>query len=450
MLSFREWFRWLRSLPWTLRWFVLVVLFRPLIDGFYTLKEISPFVSPLYIVGVLTPLLTIIAVIKHPAPKRSALDGLFKAWGVLIAISLLFLFFQDPTSMQFLQYLFKLTMPLYIFTFLRYFIRSENELNGLLQAFLYSTLIVAAVFLFEVLVSPIRVEESRGLTRIQGFFGDVVNYGIYLLQGFLVTAYFHLRDPSRGSDKKGLLRLSFAIIMGSTVLMNIHHAASLGVFSALLLLFLWFERHRSPGVVGFLSILIVAVTLYYGRSFLQEKVIPLVEEEIEVLQGKEQTGKLLHGRMNRWQHMWEQFSSEGPWILFFGYPLGEGYPYQMISAGAHNDYVRILFFTGFFGLIVYLGILRSIHKKLRDLDRPHRFLLGGALIIILLFSITTTPTMYPPMLYILYSIFAFAVLPKKSSQKLPDDQTPDPDTRKGAAPVHGPLSDDRDHPGLLS
>lgn len=450
MLSFSQWYRWLRSLPWSLRWFVLVVLLRPMIDGFYTLKEISPFVSPLYIVGVLTPLLTIIAVIKLPAPKRSGLDGLFKVWGILIALSVLFLFFRDTTSMQFLQYLFKLTMPLYIFAFLRYFIRSEEALNGLLQTFLYSTLLVASVFLYELIAGPIRVEESRGLTRIQGFFGDVVNYGVYLLQGFLVTAYFHFRRPSGESESKSLIRIGFAVIIGSAILMNIHHAASLSVFSCLLLLFLWFERYRRPGLVGFLSIMILAATLYYGQYFAREEVLPLVEEEIEVLQGDAETGKLLHGRVNRWQEMWKSFSGEGPWPLLFGYPLGEGYPYQMISAGAHNDYVRILFFTGFFGLMVYIGILRGIFKRLRTLDRSHRFLVSGALLIITLFSITTTPTMYPPMLYVLYSIFAFAGLPQDPPETRSDATSPDPDPRQSAPSLHGPLSDDRDHPELLS
>ncbi len=448
-MSFKEWFQWFRSLPWSVRWFVLVVLFRPLIDAFYTLKRISPFVSPLYIVGVLTPILTLIAVVKLPAPQRSSLDKYFKAWGFLIAISLLFLLFRDATSFQFLQYLFKLTMPLYIFAFLRYFVRSERELNGLLQAFLYSTLIVAAVFLFEVFVGPIRVEESRGLTRIQGFFGDVVNYGIYLLQGFLVTAYFHLREPS-GSQKKSLLRVGSAVIMAIAILMNIHHAASLGVFSCLLLLFLWYERHQRPGLISFLSLLIVVGTLYYGRTFLQEEVVPLVQEEIEVLQGEEESGKLLHGRVNRWEHMWESFKGEGPWVLFFGYPLGEGYPYQMISAGAHNDYFRILFFTGFIGLAIYLGILRGLFKRLARLSRPHRFLAHGALLTIVLFSITTTPTMYPPMLYVLYSIFAFTALPQRTSSANSDAPTADPDTRQTSSPTHGPLSDDRDHPRLLS
>jgi O-antigen ligase len=278
----------------------------------------------------------------------------------------------------------------------------------------------------------------------------VVNYGIYLMQGFLVTAYFHFRRPSGESDKKSLLRVGFAVLMATAILMNIHHAATLGIFSTLLLLFLWHERHRRPGLVGFLSILIVAGTLYYGQNFLRKEVIPLVEEEIEVIQGRAETGKLLHGRVNRWQHMWERFSAEGPWVLFFGYSMGDGYPYQMISAGAHNDYVRILFFTGFFGLAIYLGILRGIFKRIRTLERSHRFLATGGLLILIFFSITTTPTMYPPMLYVLYSIFAFAALPQKPAAEGDDAPPQGPDTRKSTPSLHGPLSDDRDHPELLS
>lgn len=448
MIPFKEWLRWFRTLPWSVKWFVLLVLFRPIIDGFYTLKEISPFLSPLYIVGVLTPLLTLVAVIKLPPPAKSSLDARFKAWAVFVFLAILFLFFRESPTLDFFQYFIKLTMPLYLFAFLRYFVRSERELNGLLQAFLYSTMIVAAVFSYEVIVGPIRVEESRGLTRIQGFFGDVVNYGIYLMQGFLVSAYFHLRRP-KGVERKSLIRVGITFLIAVGILMNIHHAASLGIFSCLVLLFLWYERHRSPTLVAFLSGLIIVGGLYFGRSFLQKEIVPLVEEEIEVFRGEARTSKLLHGRVDRWERMWERFSSEGPWVLFFGYPLGEGYPYQMISAGAHNDLLRILFFTGFFGLIIYLSILRRIAARLRYLSKPHHFLSTGALLILILFSITTTPTMYPPMLYVLYSIFAFTALPQRPSKK-DDERTADPDTGKTSSTLHGPLSDDRDHSRLLS
>lgn len=446
MLSFRQWLDWVRELPWSVKWFIPILLLRPLIDGFYTLKEISPFLSPLYIVGVLTPILTLIAVVRLPAPKRSSLDPYFKAWAFFIALPLLFLFFQDTSSIRFLQYLFKLTMPLYLFLLFRYLIRRERDLNGVLQTFLYSTLIVVAVFFYELIGGPIRIEESRGLTRIQGFFGDVMNYAIYLTQGFLVVAYFHFKDPSRGD--RSFIRVLLSIGIALAILFNIHHAATLGILSCLLLLFIWNERRRKTGLLFLLSIGIVGATIHFGQSFLEEEVSPLITEELEVIQGEEETDKLLHGRVSRWRHMWGKFREEGPLGMAFGYPLSFEYPYQMISTGAHNDYLRILFFSGFFGLIIYLGILRSLLLKLRKLDPSHRFLAVGSLLILLLFSITTTPTLYPPMLYVLYSIFAFMALPREGQST--DAQSPDPDPRKAPSSPRGALSDDRDHPRLLS
>ncbi|HRZ78170.1 MAG TPA: hypothetical protein P5248_12420, partial [Bacteroidales bacterium] len=64
-MKHREWKHWVRSKPWALRWFIYLVLLRPVIDNLYYLKHVSPFLSPLYIVGVLSPLLALSALLRY-------------------------------------------------------------------------------------------------------------------------------------------------------------------------------------------------------------------------------------------------------------------------------------------------------------------------------------------------------------------------------------------------
>ncbi|HEX5003120.1 MAG TPA: hypothetical protein VFW78_11545, partial [Bacteroidia bacterium] len=75
-MSFRQWRRWYSGLHSSVKWFIVLVILRPVIDNFYYLKTVSPFLSPLYLVGVLTPLLALWTIFKIKKPNYSKLDTL--------------------------------------------------------------------------------------------------------------------------------------------------------------------------------------------------------------------------------------------------------------------------------------------------------------------------------------------------------------------------------------
>ena len=135
-----------------MRWFVILVLLRSVIDSFYTLKQVSPLLSPLYIVGVLTPVLIVYSISKTRKPRQSIVDSLFRFWGVLMLMVIVTMAAMNSFSFEFLEVSLKITLPIYLFIFLRYFIRSQKDLEGIMQTFLYSAIPVALIFLFEVFV----------------------------------------------------------------------------------------------------------------------------------------------------------------------------------------------------------------------------------------------------------------------------------------------------------
>src|SRR4249920_2644732 len=69
-MNFKEWKKWLGELPWSCKWFVLFILIRPVTDNFYNLKEISPLYSPLYILGILTPVFILLSFLSSRFPKK--------------------------------------------------------------------------------------------------------------------------------------------------------------------------------------------------------------------------------------------------------------------------------------------------------------------------------------------------------------------------------------------
>lgn len=415
-MKFKDWKIWLKSKSWTLKWFIILVLLRPIIDNLFFLKNISPFLSPLYWVGVLTPVLVIISLIKNPKPIQTNLDKYFKIWSVFIFIGIFFVILGDPLTMESLEFLLKLSIPIYLYFFARIFIQNKQDLDGFLTTFLYSGIFVAVILLYELVINPIRLVESRGMDRIQGSFGDVVSYGIYLTFCFLIATYFYF---SRKREVPQFKRLRTVLIIGFLcvlTLINIHHVASYTIFFGLLLLFLVFNFKSNKGAALVLSFMIFLIFYFFAQPIIEEKVAPLLATDIEVYEGEQDSDRLMHGRVGRWSHMVDIFSNENIFAQFFGYPSTLKYSYSFVGVGSHNDFIRILFLSGYFGLLYYLVVLVIFYQRLKKLIGSTKYLAYGTLGILMLYSISITPTYYPPFMYIVMVVFAFVALPKQLQQ----------------------------------
>jgi hypothetical protein len=412
-MTFKEWTEWLRELPWLLRWFPLLVVLRPLVDSLYFLKEVSPLASPPYLVGVVTPILAIAALVKFRFPPFGKVDKAFMHWSIVVLLNCFFLLLYDPLSLLSIEFLLKLSLPVYLFFFLRLLIRDLRDLHGILQSFLYAGIFIVGILLFEVLVNPIRIEESRGLQRIQGSFGDVVSYGMYITFAISAATYFYFARNHVVAQKKRVILVGVVAFFGILGLLNIHHTATYTVFLIITALFLLFNFRKGSPALGFVMIIIVGIGIsYFGSSIVDEKIAPLIETDLAVYSGELDTDRLLHGRVGRWRVMLEKFSSESVPVQFFGYPLKFDYVFQFIGIGSHNDFIRMLFATGIFGLILYIRMLFMFFRRSILLGPAQRFLLYATFAALLFYSISVTPTFYAPFMYFTMAVFAYTVLPE--------------------------------------
>jgi O-antigen ligase len=160
-------------------------------------------------------------------------------------------------------------------------------------------------------------------------------------------------------------------------------------------------------------IVIVGIAMsYFGSGIVEEKITPLIQTDLAVYSGDEDTDRLLHGRVGRWRVMLEKFSSESVPVQFFGYPLKFDYVYQFIGIGSHNDFVRMLFATGILGLILYVRLLFVVFRRNNLLGPAQRFLLYATFAALLFYSISVTPTFYAPFMYFTMAVFAYTALPE--------------------------------------
>lgn len=391
------------------------MLLRPLIDNLYFLKNISPFLSPLYIVGVLTPVLIFYTLVKTKQPTQSKLDRHMKTWTFFLLLGTFFVILFDPLTLLSFEFLLKLMLPSYIYFFCRRFITNKEDLDGILTTFLYSGVFVAMILLYEVFINPIRVEESRGMSRIQGSFGDVVSYGIFLTFSFLIACYFYFSRKDYQPFRKRIRTLLTVSSLSVLALLNIHHIASYTNFVMLLLLFLVYNFKTNKAAAAGFSIMLFLLFIFFAQPIIEQKVTPLFETDVAVFEGEQDQERLLHGRVGRWEFMADEFTNQGIFAQFIGYPTTFKYAYHYVGIGAHSDYVRILFLSGYCGLFFYLLILATFYQRSLRMPFAVKFLALGVLGIILLYSISIVPTYYPPFVYIMMSIFAYVALPKNSN-----------------------------------
>lgn len=207
------------------------------------------------------------------------------------------------------------------------------------------------------------------------------------------------------------------IILSLACLFKISHTASYGVFIMLLSLFLLYNLKTNKTVGVILIIIIGSLAYFFGSSTIDEKIAPLIKTDIAVYEGKKENERLLHGRVGRWKKMIEEYSEYSVPTQLFGMPLNITDTYPYVGTGSHNDFVRILFYTGFLGLSVYILILINIFRRIKYLNSNDTFLTIGTFMVLFMYSISTCPTLYAPMLYIIYSVICFIALPKSIINK---------------------------------
>lgn len=417
MMPFSEFRLWYKGLPWVFKWFVWLVILRPIIDNFYFLKEISPLLSPLYLVGVLTPVMLFFSFISPSfrAKYRSPIgDLLFGLWGVLVFINSFAVFLNDA-SLNLFGAVIKMTTPVMLFFYLRHMISSRKDLMGVLQAFLIGCIFPAVIFMYEQLfgaISPDYLSEGRGGgARIQGAYADIMSYAIYIVGSFLVVSYFFIRKLELGTATlRDFLFLGAVVLIDVVGLMAIKQVSTysvMGVLIALLLMFLFTNRKTTVLVLLTIPLIGFVAVKIYDSSLGQ-----MVDKEIRVLEGESDVNRSFNGRMTRWNKYFELWDEMPGYSVYFGAPTS-GFKETpiMIGGGMHSDYVRNLFLTGVVGLILYNLFLLFLFFKSIALNKYDKYLALACLLALSMHSISTTPLLYVSYFYLLLTVFSFVLLP---------------------------------------
>lgn len=285
-----------------------------------------------------------------------------------------------------------------LFFFLTRFIQNDFDIVGIMTTFFYSCLITILLIILS------------GNFQIKGLYDKVQNLAFYISLGYAVNTYLYLKRSSRGQKDIWKYFAGLTIVLVSFI--TLQHIATIAIVLVITLIFLYYSRKISMIVMIGSFIFIFIFWYFFGNLLVEEYVAPQLTTELQVIQGEKASARMFHGRMSRWEVYIPIFFNLNPVAIGFG----SGYSFEsdfdlLLESNIHNDYLRILLSAGVIGLLIYLYFLYLIFKRARFLRLPEKFLLTSSLAVVLLYSITAYPTIYPNVMYVTFSIFAFALKP---------------------------------------
>jgi hypothetical protein len=117
--------------------------------------------------------------------------------------------------------------------------------------------------------------------------------------------------------------------------------------------------------------------------------------------------------MWRWTWLWAEWERSSVFAKLVGYPWDMGFCDHMVGINVHNDFLRMLFFTGIIGFITYMVFLANVIMRFKYLNKSDRFISLALILSLFLYSITTLPTMYFGFMNVYVTLFAYLALPKQ-------------------------------------
>lgn len=432
-MNFKEWQYWYKSLPLAKKWFVILILIRPITDNFYDLKEVSVLTSPLYIIGILTPILVLLSLTSSGlrSASKTNLDIPFYIWSLLVFLNCSYFFFTQLTLVA-LGDAIKYTLPILLFLYCRRFIQNKTDLLGILQTFLYASIFPFGLLLYESIFNPIAIEYMSGRgggSRIRGGYGDIMNYAIYTIGSLMILFYYFISKSNTAAYYKdkvttGVRNAWFytksmnpvwvvaGVIWGLFVLSSIKHVSTWGNFLMLLSMLMLFNLKNFKGILIVLAFSTIVIP-FFAQDIYNSMLEPLIQKEINAVSGDGELETLGNGRMTRWERyfeIWEKMpvSNHLFGVSFSGFQESS----VMMSLGMHSDYIRNLFLTGIVGILFYCLFLVAMFIRSFSLRSfADKYLAMCSVLTVILYSLSTMPSLYAPFLYLLYCIYAFTLLP---------------------------------------
>jgi O-antigen ligase len=224
------------------------------------------------------------------------------------------------------------------------------------------------MLMYESFVNPIAIEYIStgrgGGSRIRGAYADIMNYAVYIELFFIIISYWFLANLyGRVKLKINAVHVAIALVFVFYGLTRIKHVSTWTVTLVVFVLMMIHNLRNARGFI-FVIVLITIISAFFAEDIYNSQIEPLIGKELRVVDGESESSQALNGRMSRWERyfeIWEQMPMSNHFIgiTTANFPETD----NMIGAGMHSDYVRLLFLTGFIGVGAYVFFILAVSHR---------------------------------------------------------------------------------------
>ncbi len=403
-MSFSQWFK---NLPWDFKFVIVVMMFRPFIDQYYSLSIPGLGISPLEVFSGLTYIALISGVVLRRSKAHSVSGGAMRVLGYVFTLNLL-LSWDGNFSIWWLSFILKSTFVFVLYGYYEKTILFREDVLNIFKVYGFGAVVSAGYFVFYALTAGGETQVSRGFVRFTGGYADIFIISIYTFIALALMQFFYYRAESSINRRRYLYGLLVVNAYAIFVLLNINHNLSNIVYVVMTLMFLA-QVFKVRGVIPALlsSGLIVVALFYYSNG--ADRFVELLGTEMEVARGDEDAGRMFHGRMDRWMYLYDDWQKQNTVSLFLGASLSDSeYKIPYFTGITHNEYLRMAFSSGIVGFGLYLFFIVSMFISVyRHNYRPLKFMGYNLLVILFLFSFTSVPLMYQSLMLPMMALFVY-------------------------------------------
>jgi hypothetical protein len=390
----KQWRRWFSKQPWSYKWFLWLVLLRPIIDVFWYVKETALF-SPLQLAGIFTFFFSLIYSLRLPSQGKRQYPLAFNLFAGLLIMNLLLITVEVGSAGAFIRFVRFIT-PVILFAYLVKVMKNQERFHGFLFTFLISSIFPLAMLYYETIFDPISYvelsEKRGGGYRLTGLYADLFNYMSYLIGDLLIFGYLFVRSLKKGRKPIGAIKIIAVVSLATVGIAGLKHQASwiVMVFIIVSVVLAGFNNQRVKRYILFIGFPL----LFVAPVLILPKVEALFAKEIKAYTGEGDSDRILNGRLIRWERHFSVWEDASTLSKFFGVSL-DGMPAQqktaMTGGGMHSDYVRFLFAAGIVGLIAFLIFYLRVYMGGRKYRKPEKFFIVTSVGIMCLYSVTSNP-----------------------------------------------------------
>tara|TARA_Y100000591_G_C21840631_1_gene705373 strand:+ start:971 stop:2260 length:1290 start_codon:yes stop_codon:yes gene_type:complete len=401
---------------------LFIILLKPLINSLWDVSLPFLNVTLLQFTSIIIVIILAIGLFKETLHKiPNLVNILFFLFTIFYASNILFVLINN-LEFNTIKYLVKASVFPLSFFYAKKNINNYYDFILILNAFIKSIVPAIIIGIFDIFIVG-SYQLTRGLERYDSSFGDIANIGLHINVVILIMNFHLLKSSKMNNQFKSRIDIAYLIffIFSLIMLTKISHSSSFGVFVIINILFLIVRLKTDIfGLIFYVFFATIGISLALGgwiktfyNNFLLKEVNALLNGEI--FNNIENMTYLFHGRVGRWLRYIDEFSQVSSFKQYFGgYAID--YPYVFLHA-LHNDFLRIIMSTGYINFIIYgLFLFYLVISSLKIKDYSEKYLLLGIVFIIILYSITLTPTTYVD-ICIIFSTISLFILKKLYHEK---------------------------------